>query len=119
MSLGLRLLLIAGSLFMVAFVLRRIRKSQMQMEDSVFWIFLALLLVVMSLFPGIVETIAGWIGVQSPANLVFLVIVFLLLYKLFSLVGKVATMQRKLTQLAQRYALDAYEMEDEKHEENH
>jgi len=114
MAWELRLLLIVGSLFMVSFVLRRIRKSRMHMEDSVFWIFLAVVLVVLSIFPGIVEAAAGWIGVQSPANLVFLVVLFLLLYKLFSLVGKVAMLQRKLTQLAQRYALDENKQEEEK-----
>ena len=72
MSVGLRLFLLAVSLLAGAVVLARIRKSKMQIEDSVFWVLCALLFILLAAFPPILYKLTELFGVQSPANLLFL-----------------------------------------------
>ena len=81
MTTGMRIFLIAGSVLSCVYVLSKIRKSKMRMENSIFWIFFSVILVVLGIFPGIAEWFAGLLGVQSTVNLVYLVIIFLLVLK--------------------------------------
>ncbi len=112
MSVTMRVLLIIGAVLTCIFVLRRIRRSQMLMSDSVFWIVMSVLLVVVSIFPRIAGFAARILGVQSPANLVFLMISFILIVKLFFLSADVSLLKRKLTDMAQEVALRLKEKED-------
>ena len=76
-----------------------------------------MLLVILSIFPQIVEWLKDLIGIQSSVNCIFLIIIFLLLMKIFSLTIRVSQLDVKIKDLAQRYAVDKKVEEDEKKEE--
>ena len=109
MSLTLRILLIVFSVLVMFFVLRKIRKTDFVIEDSFFWIIFCLVLLVMSIFPNLCYLAAKFLGIESPSNLIFLVVIFLLLVKVFLLTVKVSKMQMKLNNLIQKYAIDSNE----------
>ena len=69
MPIVLRVILIASSLAMLAFVIRKVKKSKMQIEYTVFWVLFGVLLLFISLVPQIVYFFAKLIGIQSPTNL--------------------------------------------------
>ena len=106
MPLSLRLALFIVSVIIAIFVFRKIRKTQFVIEDSLYWIFFCVFLLVLSIFPGISIFFAGLIGIESPANFIFLVFIFLLLIKIFFLSLKVSKLQTKLEQLVSKYAID-------------
>ena len=76
MPIVLRVILIASSLAMLAFVIRKVKKSKMQIEYTVFWVLFGVLLLFISLVPQIVYFFAKLIGIQSPTNLVLAFIIF-------------------------------------------
>ena len=115
MSVGLRLFLLAVSLA-GAVVLVRIRKSKMQIEDSVFWVLCALLFILLAAFPPILYKLTELFGVQSPANLLFLLVIALLFMKVFALSLKVSLLEEKLSSLAQTMALRERFREEEQQE---
>jgi len=100
-----RLLLLIISTVVLFFVIKRIRKSQVQIEDMVFWIFFMFGLVLISIFPNIAISISNIIGIESPANFVFLSIIFILLIKLFVLSMHVSKLQYQIQQLTKIIAL--------------
>lgn len=104
MSLTLRCLLFLVSVLSCTYALRRISRSQMQIDDALFWIVLSVFLVVISLFPGIATFFSGLVGIESPANAVFLGIIFLLLIKLFTVSIQVSQLQQKVRVLSQELA---------------
>lgn len=106
MPLGLRLFLIAGSLLTAVYVLSKIRKNRMSMETSIFWILFSLVLVLLGIFPDIAGWFAGLLGVQSTVNLVYLVIIFLLLVKVFIQDQREARLERQMARLVQTVALE-------------
>jgi len=65
-----------------------------------------LALVVVSVFPGVIIHISNWIGIESPANFVFLCIIFLLLLKVFHMSLQISKQQYHIQQLAQLIALE-------------
>ena len=105
MSTAMRVLLIVGSVMTALYVLRRVRKSRMRTEDSVFWFVFSLVLVLMGLLPKLVTGLAELIGVMSAANLVFLIVIFLLIIKLFMMDQRISALQRQVTDTAQRVAI--------------
>jgi hypothetical protein len=65
------------------------------MEDSIYWIIFSLVLALLGIFPGIAITLSALLGIQSPANLVFLVIIGMMVEKIFTLSIIQSQMQEK------------------------
>jgi len=106
MNILFRLLLFIVSTCALLFTLRKIRKAQVQIDNAVFWILFMLALVVVSVYPRIIIILSNWIGIESPANFVFLCIIFLLLFKVFHLSLYISKQQYQIQQLAQIVALE-------------
>ena len=105
MSPVLRVLLILGSIASLAVVVQRVRKRRIRVQDSVFWVVCATLLVVLALFPGIAFLFSGALGFLSPSNFVFLVVIGLMIVKIFSLSCELSRLTDKVEQLSQEIAL--------------
>lgn len=102
----LRCLLVLGSLFTAVFILRRVRKAQVQIEDTIFWLVFAAGLLLLSIFPQAAFWLSRALGFQSPINLVYLLIIFVLLVKQFFITIRISQMDSKLRSLAQKVALN-------------
>ncbi|MBE6968555.1 MAG: DUF2304 domain-containing protein [Ruminococcaceae bacterium] len=114
MSVLFRLLLMLVSFGTVAFFLRKIRKAKVQIQDVLFWLMFSAILLVLCIVPELLSYCSRILGVQSPANLLFLIIIFLLMIHQFSLTLKVSMLEKKLYQLGRKTALD--EAEEKKKE---
>ena len=96
MSDTLKGLLIIASVLTVGWILRKIRKNKVKMEDAIFWIFFAAILLLLAIFPEISYELCRIFGIMSPSNLVFLVIIFLLVEKIFTLSIIVSQLEDKI-----------------------
>ena len=94
-----RVVLLLASLGTMMFMLRRIRHSKIQIEDSLFWIMFSALLLILSVFPGIADFMAGVVGIYSTVNFIFLFFIFILLIREFSLTIKVSQLENKIKEL--------------------
>lgn len=113
MPLMLRIILLLGAVWLLSHVLRSVRRSGMKTTDSFSWIALAVLFVVLAVFPHLLIALAKWIGVDSPANLLFLLVTFLLIIKIFSMDRKIAKLQQQMLEMVQRTAIKECEEEGE------
>ena len=68
-------------------------------------------MIVLAVFPSILIRLSRALGIGSPANLVFLTIIFLLLLKSFNLTVEISALEVKLKELTQRIALKEEEAE--------
>ena len=105
MNAFLRIFLVIIAFVMLVFVLRKIKKSEMQSDDSVFWFLFAASFVVLAVFPQIAFFFANLLGIESPADFIFLYAMGILLIKVFSLSTKIAHLRLKLNALVQEIAL--------------
>ena len=112
MPIVLRVILIASSLAMLAFVLRKVKKSKMQIEYTVFWVLFGVLLLFISLVPQIVYFFAKLIGIQSPTNLVLAFIIFILVIKQFLMTIEISQLEVKIKELVEEIALKDKEKEE-------
>ncbi|OUP10058.1 DUF2304 domain-containing protein [Collinsella sp. An2] len=105
MSLTLRVFLLICAIIVLMFVVRKTKKSQITSGDSIFWLIMSLGFVVLSIFPQIAFSCATFLGIQSPSNFVFLVIIALLLIREFSIQSELSALRTKLTALVQEIAI--------------
>ena len=56
-----RVILVIVSLLTMSFMMRKIRQAKVQIEAAMFWVIVALILVVFSLFPGVTH-VPGSLG---------------------------------------------------------
>lgn len=111
MSDALRIILLFGALTTAGWILYKIRKLKVKMEDAIFWIIFAGILCVMGVFPQVTYWLTNKIGIISPANLIFLVVIFLLVEKIFTLSIIVSQLEEKVTVLSAELALRSHAAE--------
>lgn len=112
MSAALRAVLILGSFLTTAYILRKIRQSRMKIEYAVFWILLAVLCLVFSIFPQVPAFFAKVLGFQAPVNFIFLFMLFALILKCFLNSIVISGLENQVEELARRMAIrDAKEQE--------
>ena len=109
MTVILRWVLIIVSILLTFFVLRKIRQSKVKIEDSIFWVMFALMMVVFSIFPGLADILSDFVGTYSTSNFIFMFVIFILLVKVFFLSLKISQLESRVTELIQQMALDRKE----------
>lgn len=105
MSISLRIILIIASALTCWYITRKLRKSQIQIMDTVFWLLLTIIFIIMALFPQFVNWISDMMGFMAPVNFIFLVMIFLLLLRCFLLSIKVSQLDDKLKNLVEELAV--------------
>ena len=112
MTTTLRIALILVSLGTFAMIMRKIRQSRMQIESAIFWIVLALVLVVYSVFPKVADACAGLLGIYATTNFLFLFAIFVLILKVFFMSIHISQLESKIKELVM--ALEEKKYEEEK-----
>ncbi len=105
MSLTFRIILLVVALVSFLYLIRKINKANLAIEHSLFWVLFSIVLVILAAFPQIAIALADALGIMSPVNLVFLVIIFILLFELFQMTLKISRLENRLKNLVQSVAL--------------
>ena len=105
MTLALRIVLIVVSVIVSLYALNKIRRAKLNIDDAFYWIIVSLILLVMSIFPDVPAFFSSLIGIESPANFVFLIMIFLAFVKLFDLSIEMSVQKYRLNKLIQKIAL--------------
>ena len=98
MSTILRVLLLLVSICTFLYMIRKLRKEQMQTLDTLFWAVFSVTILIMSVFSDFVIKCTEYLGVQSAVNFVYLVIIFFLILRIFLLNVRVCKLELKLNE---------------------
>ena len=91
-----------------------LRKKQLHIDDALFWIISSASLMLLSIFPQIAYFFTVLLGMSSPVNFVFLVVIFVILIKLFTLAIDLSVQKQRLNSLVQNLALANEEIRENK-----
>ena len=105
MSYRIRVLLVFAAIFGFLFFMVNIRKSKLVIADSIYWFIFAAVVLILGVFPQIAFAISRALGVASASNLVYLVIIALLLFRIFQMDIKISQLNTRLQNLAQDSAI--------------
>lgn len=105
MTLLFQSILIVASIALAVLMLRRVAQTRAKIEDSIFWLGLCFLLILLGVFPGIASTLASLMGIYSSTNFIFMFFIFVLIVKLFFTSMHVSKLEMQVQELSQAIAL--------------
>jgi len=108
----LRVFLIVCAFLVFIFMLRRIKKAELHTADAVFWSLFAVCLILLAALPQIAYFFSSLLGIESPANFIFLLVIAVLFIREFISAIEIARLREKIHTLTQEIALSDYEKKD-------
>ena len=105
MSTVLRVILILASLVTCIYISRKLKKAQVDTHDTIFWLMFSFVLILVSIFPEIADWLSMRLGIYSTVNMVFLIIIFALLLRVFLLTIKISQMEHRVSILVEELAI--------------
>ncbi|MDY5232856.1 MAG: DUF2304 domain-containing protein [Faecalicoccus sp.] len=114
MDLHLQIVFIVASILTIIYIIRKIRKHGLNIDDSIVWIVWAIVLLIFSLFPGISDFASEKLGFMSTSNFIFSLFIFFLYIMLFSQTIQISRLKEKQKDLIQKLSIKEYEERKEK-----
>lgn len=106
MSMQIQIILIFGTFLSFVLLVRKIRKSKLNIDYASLWIIGSAIFIVLAIFPNIIYFLANLIGMKSSINMVFILAIFLQFVIIFYLILKISIIEEKLKNLIQYYSID-------------
>ena len=102
-SMRYAILLAIVSYFII--LIAMLRKKRLTMRYALLWLFSGVVLLVLSLFPGLLQTVTSLLGFQVPSNALFAILFFFVLMILMSLTYITSKQSEYIKRLVQHTAL--------------
>ena len=109
MNLQLQVVFFTVSFITLVWVIREIRKHQMNIDDSIIWIIWALFLLVLSIYPNLAIFISRKMGFISASNFILSLFIFFLYIILFFQTISMSGLKEKNKELIQKLSIKEYE----------
>ena len=108
MSATLRISLIVISLLFVGLVFYTVNRKKLQMGDSLLWLLLSFLLILLAFFPQIGIWLSRLVGIETPANFIYLVGIVALLALVFHLTVQHSSLKLQVRSVIQELSIENY-----------
>lgn len=96
--------IILGALLII-YILYVVVENKFNVVESVFWIFGAIVILILSIFPQIIIVMANWLGIEYPPSLLFLLVAVFLIIINFRNSNKIAKQNEIIMFLGQEIAI--------------
>ncbi len=93
MNIKLQLFIIILLLLGIFMIFKTIKKKKLSMKYGMYWTIIFLFMMILVLFPNIIEHIAKLCGFKEAPNMLFLVAIFLLFYIVFRIYTTISKLQ--------------------------
>jgi len=92
-------------LFLASTILWLIRRDHLHSHHALWWFLVALMVMLLGIFPSIIDWLATQLGVNYPPTLLFILGMGMILVKVISIDLHQSSLERKMRRLAQRLAM--------------
>ena len=116
MTITLRIVLIICSILAFILRIRKIKKSELKIENSVIWLLGSILLILMSIFSDAVTWVSKLLGFEAPVNFVWMVAIGFLLIEIFLDNIRISNLNEKVKNLNHYIALKENEQKQKEEE---
>lgn len=102
---GINLFFLFLALFILVLVLVQVRNQKMKEKYSALWLIVSGIILLLVIFPSLLEVLAGAIGIESPVNLLFLLAIIMLIGVSLHLTLALSRMGEDMRTLAEEVAI--------------
>lgn len=100
-----RIYFVIIALISIIYVVSVVRKNKFSIKESFYWFIGSLLMLVLAIFPKILDNVATFIGVSYAPSLLFVLCIIFLLFINFRNSKRIAEQQEKIIELGQNIAI--------------
>ncbi len=104
------------STFALLYVIVNVKKKKFSIKESFYWVLASIIMLILSIFPYSIDTVAKWLNVSYPPSLLFVLCIIFLLYINFRNSRKIAEQQEKIIELAQELAIVKHKIGSDKND---
>lgn len=101
---------VLAALGMAAFVVELLRRGILREKYAALWLIVSSGILVLAVFPALLNRLAAFVGIAVPSNLLFLLAAVLLLVVSVQLSYEVSRVETRTRRLAEEVALLRYEV---------
>lgn len=91
--------LLIASILMLLFVILKVKKNKMNIHYSVIWIIWGISLIILSIFPSIINFVSNILSIATPTNALFLIMIFFLYCLTFYIYLKISKHNEEIISL--------------------
>lgn len=104
--------LFIGTLITILFIVVSVVKTKMNIRYAIIWMLWGIIMLILSLYPGIIDKLSVVLGIAVTVNTVFLIFIFLLYAISFYLFGKVSELSNEIKNLTYQVSVLKKNIED-------
>ena len=108
MGLKLQMFFVIASVLTFIFVIKKIQKHGLNIDDAIMWILWSIVLLIVSVFPSIPTWISKKLGFMSTSNFIFCLFIFFLYIMLFNQTTQISKLKEKQKDLIQKLSIKDY-----------
>ncbi len=108
MGLKLQMFFIIASIVTFIFVIKKIQKHGLNIDDAIVWILWSIVLLIVSVIPSIPTWISKELGFMSTSNFIFCLFIFFLYIMLFNQTTQISKLKEKQKELIQKLSIKDY-----------
>lgn len=116
MGLLLRIEMIVVAVLVVFIIIHNVNRKRLRIQYSFVWLLIALSLLAVAFFPGIVIWLCSIMSIETPVNLIYLLGIFALLLITFYQTLVISRQADRITRLTQIVSIEKFFAEREKEE---
>lgn len=119
----LRIIIIVSMLLALIYIISNIRRQKINFRYGIGWMLVAVLIMLLAIWPQILDLISYALGIAVPVNMLFFMGFILLVIVVFFLSRSVSDLSEKVKQLSQELAIakkdtyDNYQRKEDKKED--
>lgn len=100
-----KVLYILVAIIFIVFVYSKVKRKLLSEKESIFWMLGAIAVLILSVFPNILDVVAQKLNIYYPPSLLFFGGIIFTLALVFRITTYVSVTQEKVKELAERYAV--------------
>jgi hypothetical protein len=104
---------IIGSILILLGIMELLRRRQLSEKYAVLWLVVGVLLLILTIFPGMLGTVSGLVGVEVPSNLLFFTAIVFLIGVALHLSWELSRLEDETRKLAEDLAILRLEVEQQ------
>lgn len=105
---------IVFSIVFILFILSLVKKSKLDEKYSILWLFFGVIILIVSIFPGIIEKIASWFGVYYPPTLMLLFAILIIGTYIVHITMIITKQNKMIIKLTQELAILKEKLSDKR-----
>ena len=107
-----RVLFVLLSIFSVVYIISDVRNKNFSIKESFWWLITSMFILILSIFPKLLDYFAIIIGISYPPSLLFLISTIFLILINFKNSKRISELELKVIEISQHLAIIKYEKDN-------